>query len=90
MIENTIKQIERLEKDYNDLLKKELKKYAEVGYYQGFANGLHAVLTGISTLSGKKAEPPITIDDVVYLIKGWYNNAKEELDNIKKKTGLGE
>lgn len=75
---------------FEDDYKKELRKYAEVGYYQGFANGLHAVLTGISTLSGKKAEPPITIEDVVYLIKGWYNNAKEELDNIKKKTGWEE
>lgn len=90
MIENTIKQIERLEKDYDDFLKKELEKYAEVSYYQGFTNGLHSALTGISTLVDKKTEPPITIEDVVYLIKGWYNNFKEELDNIKKKTGWEE
>lgn len=85
MIENTIKQLERLEKDYDDLLKKEFKKYAEVGYYQGFTNGLHSVLTGVSKLVGKNVEPPITPDDIYNLIKGWLLNSEKELEEIKKK-----
>ena len=84
MIENTIKQIEQIEKDYNDLLKKEVKKYSEVGYHQGFTNGLHSVLTGISTLVGKNVEPPITIEDIVKLIGKWYNDAEKELKDVKK------
>lgn len=85
MIENTIKQIEQLEKDYDDFLKKELKKYAEVSYHQGFTNGLHSVLTGLSQLVGKNVEPPITPDDIYYLIKGWLSNSEKELKEVKKK-----
>ena len=85
MIENTIRQLERLKKDYDDLLKKELEKYAEVSYQQGFTNGLHSVLTGISKLVGKNVEPPITVDDIYHLIKGWLSNSEKELEETKKK-----
>ena len=84
MIENIIKQIEQLKKDYDDLLKKELKKYAEVGYKQGFSDGIHAVLSGLSVLVGKEVEPPITTDDIVNLVKGWLSHAEKELEKTKK------
>ena len=70
---------------FEDDYKKELRKYAEVGYYQGFTNGLHSVLTGISQLVGKNVEPPITPDDIYYLIKGWLANSEKELKEVKKK-----
>lgn len=53
---------------YNFDVKKETKKYAMVGYHQGYTNALHCVKKGLSTLVGVKTEQPITIEDIVKLV----------------------
>ena len=76
--------IKELIEAYNFDIKKETKKYAMVWYQQGYTNALYCVKKGLSTLIGKQAEPPITIDDIVKLISTWIDGAERELEQVKK------
>ena len=79
--------VKDLREAFNNSTKKEAEKFAMVGYHQGYANALYCVNKGLSTLIGKKSEPPITIEDIVKLIGTWLDIAEKELDETKKKYG---
>ena len=76
--------IKELREAYNFDIKKETKKYAMVGYQQGYTNALHCVKKGLFELIGKETEPPIKIEDIVVLVDKWYKDAEKELEKVKK------
>lgn len=59
--------------------KNEIKKLAYESYKKGKVDSLHSVIAGLSVLIGKEVEPPITVDDIVKLVKGWLKEAEEEV-----------
>ena len=79
--------VKDLRETFNDSTKKEVEKFSMVGYHQGYTNALYCVKKGLSTLIGKKSEPPITIEDIVKLVGTWLDGAEKELDETKKKYG---
>lgn len=72
--------IKELREAYNFDIKKETKKYAMVGYQQGYTNALHCVKEGLSVLVGTN----IKIKDIVELVDKWYKDAEKELEKVKK------
>ena len=80
----TSPKIKELREAYNFDIKKETKKYAMVGYQQGYTDALYCVKRGLSVLVGKEAEPPIKIENIVGLVDKWYNGAEKELEKVKK------
>jgi hypothetical protein len=59
--------------------KDEIKKLAFKSYKRGKVDSLHSLIAGLSVLIGKQVEPPITVYDIVKLVKGWLKEAEEEL-----------
>ena len=79
--------VKDLRKAFNDSTKEEVEKFAMVGYHQGYTNALYCVKKGLSTLIGKKSEPPIKIEDIVKLVGTWLDEADKELEQVKKEQG---
>lgn len=59
--------------------KDEIQKFAFESYKRGRVDSLRSVIAGLSVLIGKEVEPPITVDDIVKLVKGWLKEAEEEV-----------
>jgi len=59
--------------------KDEIKKFAFDSYKRGRVDSLHSVIAGLSVLIGKEVEPPITVEDIIKLVKGWLKEAEEEV-----------
>lgn len=76
--------IKELREAFNDSAKKEIDRFSIVSYHQGYTNALYCVKKGLSTLVGKQAEPPITMEDIVNLVSNWLENAERELEQVKK------
>ncbi len=72
--------IKELREAYNFDIKKETKKYAMVGYQQGFTDALHCIKKGLSELVGTN----IKIKDIVELVDKWRRDAEKELEKVKK------